>query len=79
MPIVVLTYRSHTSSDASRALDPDGIDTLGLDLLDPHHKEVLLEEPKPQVLDRPGLFREEISLGPKVGPSTAPLDLNPFF
>ena len=76
---MVLTSGSHTSSDVGRSLDPDGIDTLGLNLLDPHHKEVFLEEPKPQVLDGPRPFREEISSGPKGGPSTAPLELDPFF
>ena len=78
-PTMVLTSESHTSSDAGRSLDPDEIDTLGLDLLAPHHKEVFLEEPKPHVLDRPRLFREEISLGPKVAPSNAVVDLDPLF
>ena len=77
-PTVVLTSKSHTSPDAGRSLNLGGFGTLGLDLLDPQHKEDYLEKPKPQVLDGYGPFQEESSLGPKARPSTALLDLDPF-
>ena len=51
-----LIFESHPFSDVGLSLGPDGFGTLGLDLSDIIHKEVYLEEPNPQEMDKLGPF-----------------------
>ena len=74
-----VTFGSHSTSETGRSLDSYGFGKMGLALSAPTHKVAFLEKPISQEMDGPGPLRKKAFLGPKVGPSTALLDLDPFF